>query len=465
MVNRLYLIIICFLFLLYSSFVNGYLIITSLGLAFSIFIFLDFVNKIGNELPIKEFILSLASFQWIVGAKISYNLGKQHYKYYMYVEESDYMGYVVPAVLLFYIGISFFPNRLKLNTLQSVMNANKSRVLNGAKALIIIGVLSIVISRFYQGGFSFIFFLSELLLYVGIGYMAYIYPKSKYIVFGLTIGIIFVASVNQGSFHKLLLVGIFMAFFVLNQGVSFIKKLVLLVIGVSIIYVIQSVKHDLREVVWRSNSAQSPISVFWDLLKSEFVMDEEDFVYVAEQDESLKEQADLNVRLNQGWIISKTLENVPKRIPFQNGRSVLEAIEASFLPRFLFPNKVGAAEGLNNFRRVTGLQLNSSTSMELSVVAELYANYGHIGGQLAMLFYGILIALIVKLINNTLGGGSVLVYLWFILFFFQPVKAEIDLIKIINHFVKSIIFFVMVNYFIVNILGCKLFEARNGEKS
>ena len=74
MVNRLFLVLIAVCFLIYNIIINGYLLSTSVGLSFSLFIFLDFVNKLGTELPIKEFIILIASFQWIVGAKISYNL-------------------------------------------------------------------------------------------------------------------------------------------------------------------------------------------------------------------------------------------------------------------------------------------------------------------------------------------------------------------------------------------------------
>lgn len=461
MINRFILILLAVCFFIYSTLINGYLLTTSVGLSFSLYIFLSFINKLGHELPIKEFILLIASFQWIVGAKISYNLGKQHYKYFMYVGEEEYMGYVVPSVLLFYLGISLFTKKLRLDGLKETIFNNKEILKRGAISLIFIGFASAIISRFYQGGLSFALFLSELLLYIGLCYLLFIYERHKYLIFVLTLAVIFILSINQGSFHKLLLVGSFLSFFTISPQFKFLQKLLLIVIGVSFVYVIQAVKNDLRDVIWRSKTGQNPVTVFWDLVKKEFVVDESELYYLGES-ESVKEQAEINVRLNQGWIISKTLENVPKNAPFQNGKTIVESIEASVLPRFLFPDKVGAAQALDNFRMITGLPINNSTSMGLSVTAEFYANFGITGGWIAILIYGIFLGFMIKFFIFNVGRNSPLIFFWFILFFFQVVKAETELMKIINHLVKSLLFFVLLRI-VLNFLNIKIFPNRASE--
>jgi hypothetical protein len=463
MINRLILTIISFLFLGYSFFIWDYLIMTSLGLSFTLFIFLDFINKLGNELPIKEFILLLASFQWIVGAKISYNLGKQHYKYFMYVSEEQYMWYIVPAVLLFYIGIIFFPLQLSIARVKQVVENNAKKLKAAAITLVIVGLGSAIISRFYLGSLSFILFLAETLLYVGLSYFLFLYKEYKYFITFFTLGVIMFLAINQGSFHKLLLVGSFLSFFTLSSRFKFIHKLLIISIGAGLVIIIQTVKSDLRTVVWSSNSGQNAVAVFWGLVQEEFTNVPSENSAINSKDEEAKEQADLNVRLNQGWIISKTLENVPKNVPFQNGKTIMASIEASVLPRFLFPNKTGVAQGLENFRKISGLDLNESTSMELSIVAEFYANYGHFGGQIAMFFYGLFLAALMRFIVVILGNDSVLISLWFILFFIQPVKAEIDFIKIINHLIKSIVFFMLLKYCLTQLLDYKLFIVEKDE--
>jgi hypothetical protein len=457
MVNRFILVLIAVFFFMYSFLIDGYLTITSIGLSFSLFIFLDFINKLGNELPIKEFILSLASFQWIVGAKISYNLGKQHYKYYMYVSEVEYMGYIVPAVILFYVGIKLFPQKLLIEDIKNIVEDNTKVLKRGAITLVILGLSSTLISRFYQGGLSFLLFLAETLLYIGLSYFLFIYKNYKYLITLSTLGVILLLAINKGSFHKLLLVGSFLSFFTFSSQFKFFHKLFVISIGATLIFVIQTVKNDFRDIIWRSNTGQNPIVVFWDLVQEEFTKVPSENLSSNGEDEETKDQAELNVRLNQGWIISKVLENVPKNVPFQNGKTITESIEASVLPRFLFPDKMGAEQGLENFRKISGLELNKSTSMELSIVAEFYANYGYIGGQIAMFLYGLFLAFLIRFIAVQLGNGSALIYLWFILFFIQPVKAEIDFIKIINHLIKAIVFFIFIKYLLIQLFGYELF--------
>lgn len=449
--------IICLIYFVYLSLIEEYIAISALGVSFSLYIFLSFIDKLGREVPLKEFIILLASFQWIVGAKIAYNLGKQHHKYFMYVDEERYMTYVVPSVLLFYLGLIIIPTKFKLNKLSDIFIAKNKVVKNGALTLVLLGLLAVAISRFYQGGLSFLLYLTELLLYVGLGYLMFIYKKYKYILFVGTLSIVFVFSLNAGMFHKLLLIGSFFSFFIIPPKINFISKLTLILFGISFMYVIQAVKKEYRDIIWKSKTGKNPIVIFWGLVKEEFVVNQSDYVYLTSDNETLKDEAEINIRLNQGWIISKTLENVPKNIPFQKGRTIMESIEASILPRFLFPNKVGAEHGLVNFQKITGLSLHRSASMELSLVAEFYANYGYIGGLFAIFIYGLFLAIIIRFIVGQLGEGSALIYLWFILFFFQVVKAEIDLIKILNHIVKSILFFIVIKYIFTQILGYKLF--------
>mgnify|MGYP003668998384 FL=1 len=71
------------LYFIYSALLSNNLLITAVGISFTLYLFLIFLHKIGKELPIKELIVLIAASQWIVGAKIGYNIGKVHYKYYL----------------------------------------------------------------------------------------------------------------------------------------------------------------------------------------------------------------------------------------------------------------------------------------------------------------------------------------------------------------------------------------------
>jgi hypothetical protein len=101
---------------------------------------------------------------------------------------------------------------------------------------------------------------------------------------------------------------------------------------------------------------------------------------------------DVLVRFNQGWIVSRIIDRVPRKVPYANGETIKDGLMFSLLPRALFPNKPeGASRVL--FSRFTGLQLNSSTNMGLSVIGEMYANFGYWGGVLGTFIFGSLVGL------------------------------------------------------------------------
>ena len=107
--------IVTFLLLLNQS------LMTAIGLGWSLFLFLLFLQKLGRGFPVLELMLLMAALQWIVGAKISYASEYSHFRYYMYVEEAAYMGVVVPGVIAFSLGILLFLPRYSFKELNSCL--------------------------------------------------------------------------------------------------------------------------------------------------------------------------------------------------------------------------------------------------------------------------------------------------------------------------------------------------------
>ena len=279
-------------------------------------------------------------------------------------------------------------------------------------------------------------------MYVGVAYLFFLYPHRKWFIFTLTIGSVFLLSISSGLFHELLLIGSFLTFLLISKETKFLSKFIIIVSGFIVIYTIQLVKKDLRSEVWSGESSKSASAIFFSLVEDElFSTPKKKLIINKEGNAEEQESVEVNNRLNQGWIISKVLSNVPKNEPFLNGETVLEAISSSILPRFLFPDKKGANQALINFQRITGLHLQSGTSMGLSIIGEFYANFGVKGGWVAMFFYGCFLSLVIRWLVNGVGKDSPVILFWFILFFYQVVKAETDLIKIINHLFKSLILF------------------------
>ncbi len=408
-------------------------------------------------MAIKEMIVLIAAAQWIVGAKIGYNIGKVHYKYYMYVEEEVYMSFVVPGVILFYLGLKLLKNKLDLDGITASIARNRSLVLKHAKVILWIGLGSFFLSRSLRiPQIAFILYLANSLMYIAVAHYMYLYPKQKFKIFFTTLVFMLVLSLQSGFFHDLIILASFLSFFLFYAHTSYIRKLSLISIGFISLYTIQLVKGEYRAIIWESRGEVSVFSAFYSVLEKEFFPEPSFNTINLNKNEEEEEQSNINTRLNQGWIISKVMENVPKNQPYLHGETVVEAIESSILPRFLFPNKKGAEQALINFRKISGIDLNKGTSMGLSVIAEFYANYGVLGAWIAMLLYGLILALIIKFILVILGSNSPLILLWFVLFFFQVVKAETELIKITNHLFKAILFFISLR-FLLSMLNINLF--------
>ena len=87
---------------------------TPIGVIITVLIALRFISQLGKSLPILELMLLIAAAQWIMGPLIEYNLPNLHYKYFMYVDQQQYMSYVVPAFGAFaiavYLGLGSYQN-------------------------------------------------------------------------------------------------------------------------------------------------------------------------------------------------------------------------------------------------------------------------------------------------------------------------------------------------------------------
>lgn len=434
----------------YFLFYLDFLIVTSIGIAFSFFIFLDFLNKMGKVLPIKEFITLIAALQWVVGAKISYSIGKVHYKYYMYVDEETYMNYVVPGLILMYLGFILFKSELSLSAIEERFALDRKRLKQDTSILIGTGMISTFLGQVVTiSALAFFLYLLSLLLYVGVGYLFYLYPKRKTFLMLITLGFLFITSLSNALFHNLFLLGSFLLLFYFSKGSTLSKKLLIFVFGFCFIYIIQVVKKDLRDVVWSGSSSESSISIFYGLIQNEFLGGGQPQHVYSSKSQDDDDEANVNTRINQGWIISKIMEHVPKNEDYLGASSIIESIKSSLLPRFLAPNKRGGDAAKIDFERATGLELVNGTSMGLSLIGEFYASFGVSGGWIAMFIYGVFISLIIRFILLGLGKGSPIIILWFILFFFQVVKAESNFISVINHLVKTILFFYIIRFILL----------------
>jgi hypothetical protein len=86
------------------------------------------------------------------------------------------------------------------------------------------------------------------------------------------------------------------------------------------------------------------------------------------------------------------MDLVPRKVPYAQGETVKDAFMFALLPRVLFADKPRGASRII-FARFTGLQLNQSTTMGLSIPGEMYANFGYWGGVLGTFVFGSFVGL------------------------------------------------------------------------
>jgi hypothetical protein len=140
-------------------------------------------------------------------------------------------------------------------------------------------------------------------------------------------------------------------------------------------------------------------------------------------------------RLNQGWIIARTLVWVPANEPFANGETVENAVWSAIIPRVA--RQKYEAGGVY-FQRFTGMPLPRATSMNLSIAGEMYANYGPAWGLFGVGAVAVLVGLIFRGFALR-GRRSPLWYAWAPYVLLYAVQAENGLGEEINQITKSLI--------------------------
>ena len=141
-------------------------------------------------------------------------------------------------------------------------------------------------------------------------------------------------------------------------------------------------------------------------------------------------------RANQGWIIAHVESWVPIREPYADGETVGAALRSALAPRVLDPEKYVA--GGTYFERFTGLPLPRSTSMNLSIAGEMYANFGPVGGVFGVFVFGLLVGGLVRGFA-ALARRSPLWWAWAPYVLLYVMQAENGLGEEVNQIVKAVV--------------------------
>ncbi|WP_299228502.1 hypothetical protein [uncultured Psychroserpens sp.] len=400
-----------------------------LGVLLIIYVAIVFFRALGKRLPILEMMLLIAGLQWIIGPIIEYNTTYEDLKYYMYVDEIAYMSFVVPAYAFFVLFVLYISKKFVVN-IQDILDFKKFS--KYGVTILFIGIVAELLGFILPGALAFLVFLLAGFKYVG-AIILYFSDKRthRYIFYGAILFLVY-NSLRKALFHDFILWSTFFyMFWAIRNKPSNKIKLFTIIGAFFMLTVLQAIKADYR-LLLKQGFQGNVVELFLGTVNQKY---ESGFF---EEDQS---QAELNVRLNQGWIISAVMDHVPRNQEYANGSTITEAINASLVPRFLNPDKKEAG-GQENFRKYTGLSLSNDTSMGLSIIGEFYANYGSLGATLLMGVWGFFLSMLWRLLINKSAVFPLLNF-FLPLVFLQVVKAETELVVVLNHLLKSILVIVL----------------------
>lgn len=416
---------------------NDMTILESLTLAIFVGYSLYFVSLLGRRIIVFELTVFLAMLTWLVVPVFFYNFFTDTYELafiwdkFMSIPSDEYFSFALPATLFMAIGIHWPMSNKKIlesptDYFQEIKEFLKNKSVVGG-LLIAIGLMTTLVTPYAPKGLGFVFYLLEHLSFVGILYLYFSkIPGRKW---WLWIGglALLIQAVSSAMFGELIYIGFLsLALLVSNRHWSSMRKWTVIGMGLIAVLLIQSVKHEYRSVAWSEGASST---FFFSAIGQKIVNPSE----IIEP----KSMFATAVRMNQGWLVAKTMYNVPRYHPYGNGTTIYESILAAFVPRLLWPNKPEAG-GKANLKRFWGMEI-SGYSMNIGVIGEAYANFGRKGGIAFMFLYGLVLNMFLGLILKMVKMYPTIL-LWFPILFLYPVGTETDLLSTINPLVKITVF-------------------------
>ena len=424
------IIALALLLFTYLNLFTGLYYVSAIGAALFLLVFIKFVQDIGHKIEVRDLIAFLSIMQWVVGPILAYNVLPYDELYWMDVSEETYMNFVVPGCLALVIGM-YFPLAEERTIGIDEIERIKAYLIEHPYVGYIIaagGLATSFLSPYVPGSLGFLFKLLGSLQFVGVYMILFGNSKFKWILFSGLMGTVIMGSVLQGMFGELMNWLLF-SFLVISIVVKIPMwaKVSMISFGFVVILLIQSTKEEYRKATWFAETSESNSEIYKQIIMKR--LSDPSTIFGSSTLENM------GARLNQGWIIARIMGNMPQNYPFVRGETIETAIYAGLLPRVLAPGKAMAG-GRANFERFTGTPLPETTSMDISLMGEGFANYGVTGGIVFLLIIGLFYNWIIIKVLKIAKNHPILI-LFVPMLFFDVIKAETDFATIFNYLTKS----------------------------
>jgi hypothetical protein len=412
------------------------------GTAFGLYLLLMW--KAGKTFPILYLFIFIYFIQYIFSTYLIYNEYKV-LSYQMPIPQEAYFKYSILACAALFAGTLLFAKDINLRDLMKKINPQEASRL---------GYLLLFISLFFDflpyAGidlFSSITSFTSYLKYLAAFCFLFTRSTVNYLIIALIYAQLGVIVLRSGVFVSFFIWAMFLFFFVsLKYSISYLIRSLVLLVFIPILVVIQGVKHEYREKVWKDES-KGGLGLLSDLAQKQ----------QKEEDDPIAESTGVTRtvgRLSQGWHLGMTLKQVPKKEPIAQGVEMWNDVVASILPRAFFEDKK-SVNSKDKFSKYTGHKLRGSTSMSIGILGDFYINYGWWGSIVALFIFGALIARLVYIFIKRYVLPDPINIIWVPFILSYLIRANNDFYIFFNCLVKGYVIFLAINFIRYYMLGAR----------
>ncbi|MBS4044352.1 MAG: hypothetical protein KGZ59_11090 [Chitinophagaceae bacterium] len=386
--------------------------------------FFKFIVEANNGFRIRNIFIVFLSLQYLLGPYLSYMYDNESI-YSMVIPSQEYFSFAFTGVLL--IGIGLFYNSIKSDEDDILKNVKINFIKFDSALFEKLFFISIFFHFFpfkSNTSFDFVIYFIISLKYVYVCYIILSGKKINYLLLAIPVTLLVLQSLNRGMFHDLLTWMIFWGIsLAIKLKPSFIQKIIAIGVFVFLVVIIQLAKQNFRSASSVITKENSSFKVFRKTAESEI-------------EEASKFSLIQNiVRINQGWITARTMNNIPKRVDYANFDLINKYFEAAFMPRILAPDKIraGDRELLNKY---SGIIISFGTSMGIGIVGDAWASFGYFGGLVMLFCFGLLLNYSLKYFQYLIKYYP-LVYFLLPIIYIYPIRPDCETQTSMGHLVKT----------------------------
>jgi hypothetical protein len=389
------------------------------------------ILDLGKKIPLRSLVLFISSFQYLMAPSLDYEfLGTYNPYFKMRIPQDDYFSFVLYAFLALWLGLSF-PLRKVRNEKEILNTLKKSPRVNFkiGVTLVCIGFVTNYLSVIFTipSGFNFIVTLLTLMRFVGILFIWLSDGKHKKLIIGVVIFEYSLFALTSGIFIQVIILSIFLyAYYTMLNQPNKVRIIAIVAVAAAGLFLLQSVKKDYRQQIWVLQDQNNKIGILSGLLSDRVSkLDGTTFLYTA---------SNVNMRLNQGWVMQLIMTNIPVKKPFLNGEVFWDEFSGLFLPRFILNDKA-TVQSSAKFEKFAGYKLLGYT-IAVGILGDGYGNFGVEGGIIFCFCIGMFFNLCIYAFYR-ISELYPSVFLWCIFIFFYLIRAGDDTYIICNWLIKS----------------------------